>query len=107
MSSTEQALDLSELSESPVLVCTAPMILSQQQRARLVHELEQQLPDRKIIVLEAGLRLEGLVSGDTLQRLEAKVDRLLELLEGPEQLDATTIDGPRAFAAERDQTHPL
>lgn len=99
-------LEATTLHDDDVVVLSCPVPLDDGQRARLVHDLEQALPDRRVIVLDRGMHLHGTVSPEWLERVEAKLDRLLDLLEDEPAAPGLTLDGAAA-GAERDQTQPL
>ena len=97
-----------QLDPTDTIVLSSEHTLDMDTCARLKQHLEGLLPGHKVLVLDGGLRISAIGHDAGLQRIEEKLDRLIEALaEDGIEPPARTLDGDLFPNAERDQTQSL
>ena len=96
------------LDPADTVVLSVDTMLDHETASRLRYHLEQILPGHKVIVLDQGMRISAIGHEAGMQRIEEKLDRLIEALAEEEvEPPARTLDGELFPNRERDQTQSL
>lgn len=94
-------LDCSALAPNGDLALTVPHALSAEQRALLMEAVARALPGRKVLILDAGMRIGRVDDCERLDRIESKLDTLIAALAADDEDEPQySLDGDR-IPAER------
>lgn len=97
-----------QLDPTDTIVLTVDDFVADETASRLRDQLEHILPGHKVIVLDQGMRISAIGHEAGLQRIEEKLDRLIEALaEDGIEPPSRTLDGELFPNRERDQTQSL
>lgn len=97
-----------QLDPTDTIVLSTDEHLDDETAHRLRIAFESMLPGHKVLVLGGGLRISAIGHEAGLQRIEEKLDRLIEALAEDEiEPPARTLDGELFPNRERDQNQPL